>query len=115
MAGATNATLVLSNVSTANAGNYFVRVSNSFGFIDSAPVMLTLKPLPTLNVTFGNSRVVLTWAEENGDFHVEATTNLVPPVMWQPASGSASVQDGKWTLVLPLDAIPQRYFRLVTP
>ncbi len=113
--GATAAMLVLSNVQFSAAGDYTVRVANSGGFVDSAPAMLTVVALPSLNVSYGASRVVLTWAEENGDFHVESTTNLTSPVVWDTFPGGAFVQDGKWTVVLPVEPIPQRFFRLRTP
>jgi hypothetical protein len=56
LAGATNATLALTNVQTAQAGNYAVTVSNEVGTITSpnaaltlvtAPIILTQTPLPT--------------------------------------------------------------------
>ncbi len=40
--GATNATLVLTNVQTNNAGGYLVRVTNSAGFVSSATANLTV-------------------------------------------------------------------------
>ncbi len=42
MAGQTNASLVLSSVQASQAGSYSVRVSNSGGFVDSAPASLTV-------------------------------------------------------------------------
>jgi uncharacterized delta-60 repeat protein len=40
--GATNATLTLANVSSANAGNYTVRVTNSFGSVTTSAATLTV-------------------------------------------------------------------------
>lgn len=46
---ATNATLVLSNVTSSDAGSYTVRVSNSRGTTNSAPAILTVTdPAPNL-------------------------------------------------------------------
>jgi|GEM_PF-2038184 len=45
IAGATNATLILDNVTTNQAGVYTVGVSNPAGSVISAPATLTIKPL----------------------------------------------------------------------
>ncbi|MGC9941944.1 MAG: LamG-like jellyroll fold domain-containing protein, partial [Verrucomicrobiota bacterium] len=42
--GATNSTLVLTNVAVSASGNYDVIISNSFGFSNSPPVTLTVAP-----------------------------------------------------------------------
>ncbi len=41
---ATNASLVLSSLSLANTGNYWVTVVNPFGSVTSSPAMLTVEP-----------------------------------------------------------------------
>jgi hypothetical protein len=115
IANATNATLVLSSVQPSQAGEYYVQVQNTGGFVLSAPATLTVKPLPMLEVSYGSSRAVLTWPEGAGDFHIEATTNLVPPIVWETIPAGPFLQDGKWTLVVPADGFPQRFFRLGTP
>lgn len=46
LANQTNATLTLTNVTTANAGNYRVLVSNAAGSVVSAPASLSLVTLP---------------------------------------------------------------------
>ena len=43
--GATNATLVITNLQTANAGDYLVIVTNAFGFATSATATLTVVPV----------------------------------------------------------------------
>ena len=48
LAGATNATLVLNNVTPANAGDYKVEVSNLAGIVLSAEVTLTVIVPPTI-------------------------------------------------------------------
>jgi hypothetical protein len=45
IAGATNATLTLSNVQLTNAGNYAVTVTNLYGSTNSSNAMLTVNPL----------------------------------------------------------------------
>jgi len=44
IAGATNASLVLSNVAFGNAGDYTVVVSNMYGVVRSAPAIVTVNP-----------------------------------------------------------------------
>jgi len=45
--GATNATLILTNVQLAQAGNYSVQVSNSYGSTNSVPAVLAVTLPPT--------------------------------------------------------------------
>ena len=45
--GATNSSLTLLSVTTNQAGNYFVRITNDFGAVTSAVVALTVNPAPT--------------------------------------------------------------------
>ncbi len=50
VAGATNATLSLANVQTANAGSYTVVVTNSVGSVTSSAATLTVNTAPTVPV-----------------------------------------------------------------
>jgi kumamolisin len=47
LTGATNATLVIADAQTTNAGNYTLFVSNSVGNVTSAVAVLTVVPTPT--------------------------------------------------------------------
>ncbi len=65
--GATNATLTLTNVQPANAGNYLVIVSNAFGKATSSNAMLTVTP-PVISCTPAPSGLVSWWpGEGNGN------------------------------------------------
>lgn len=55
LAGATNQSLMLTNVTTANAGSYTVRVSNTGGSAVSAPGTLTVFNLTVDGLTAGSS------------------------------------------------------------
>lgn len=46
--GATSRVLEIKPVTTADAGTYSVRVSNSFGFADSSSALLTIAPVPVI-------------------------------------------------------------------
>jgi len=68
LAGDTNATLALTNVQAAQAGNYTVTVSNEVGTITSpaaaltlvtAPIILTQTPLPTNQVSIFQENLTL--------------------------------------------------------
>jgi hypothetical protein len=51
ISGATNATLVLTNVQVTQSGNYDVRVTNGVGAVLSAPATLTVTVPPSVTVT----------------------------------------------------------------
>ncbi len=55
LSGATGATLSLNNVQTANAGSYFVTVTNGAGSVNSDTVTLTVNPAPTPAMTSPSS------------------------------------------------------------
>ncbi len=66
LAGATNATLTLTNVQAVNAGNYLVIVSNPGGSITSSNALLTVTPIS--NCTPPPSGLVSWWpGEGNGN------------------------------------------------
>jgi alpha-tubulin suppressor-like RCC1 family protein len=50
ISGATNASLVLSNVQATNTGNYQVVVTNAFGSVTSSNAALALAPLPVFTL-----------------------------------------------------------------
>jgi parallel beta-helix repeat protein len=50
--GATSSSLTLSSVTTNQAGNYFVRVTNDYGAATSSVVTLTVNPAPTGGVFY---------------------------------------------------------------
>jgi len=68
IADATNATFVISNFQTNNAGNYNVVVTNSVGSITSAPVVLGFTDLPNITRHPQNLLVV---ESSNATFTVE--------------------------------------------
>lgn len=55
LAGATNQSLTLTNVTTANAGSYTVRVSNAGGSVVSDPAMLTVFNITVDGLAAGSS------------------------------------------------------------
>ncbi|MCI0747759.1 MAG: hypothetical protein L0Y58_20320 [Verrucomicrobia subdivision 3 bacterium] len=76
---------------------------------------LSYPPLPpTLAIVHepGLGRITLRWAD-TGMFRVFSATNLAVPTQWSPASGTAVLDGGTWSLSIP---IPTRmgFFRLET-
>ncbi len=65
-----------------------------------------------LRVSWSEGRPVLTWPLEAGLLPLLTATNLAPPIAWLPATNAPVLVDGQWTIVLPVAAEPQRFFRL---
>jgi hypothetical protein len=79
IAGATNATLVLSNVQTSNVGSYTVVVSNIYGSLTSGEATLVVIVPPTITSQPVN---VLANQGENAAFNV-AYTGSISAYQWQ--------------------------------
>ncbi|HWD17897.1 MAG TPA: immunoglobulin domain-containing protein [Verrucomicrobiae bacterium] len=82
---ATNASLVLSNVQASLAGDYSVRVANSYGAITSAVASLTVllppqvaTPPQTLSLTAGNDTVLSPNVEGTAPFSYQWLFNNAP-------------------------------------
>jgi len=78
--GATNASLVLTNVSTANAGSYGVTVSNQVGVATSSTASLTVLIPPTLVI---QPQPVTINESETAMFNVSATGTLPIHYQWR--------------------------------
>jgi subtilase family serine protease len=72
IAGATNATLTLTNVQLTQSGNYTVTITNAYGFTNSAIAVLTVVlPLPCAPVTAG----MVSWWQGEGSANDSIGTN----------------------------------------
>jgi hypothetical protein len=87
LVGQTNATLSLTAITTNNAGNYFVVVSNAFGSVTSSIASLTVAYPPSItqqpqsvNVAQGN----------NAAFNINASGTPSPNYQWWMVSGTQS-------------------------
>jgi hypothetical protein len=78
ISGATTATLQITGVSTADAGNYAVVITNSIGSVTSNAAVLTVNPVPTIDLDHWTNRS-------------SGTTNFLSGVSW---SGSQFVAVG---------------------
>jgi hypothetical protein len=99
LAGRTNASLVLSNVTPADAGTYTVVVMNDCGAVTSAPALLRLKsevPYSTLLVYFGKlSGLPLDWWFEGWSW--STNTIFIPHDFSHTIIGSEGQVAMHWT------------------
>src|SRR5262249_31328724 len=72
LAGATDASLILTNVTLAQAGNYFVVVTNTSGSATSSVATLTV--IPTVPLDFALNSTGLVWVTD-GALHWHGVTN----------------------------------------
>jgi uncharacterized repeat protein (TIGR03803 family) len=115
--GQTNSVLSLAEVTDANAGDYYVVVTNDFGSVTSSPATLTITGtfLPpqwlTLTATNGNLSLQFTGTPEH-PYVLETATNLTPPADWQPVLTNPADRNGNWTCtVTNAPPVPARFYR----
>ncbi len=102
ISGATTATLTLSSVTTANAGSYTVRVSNSAGSVTSAAATLTVNTVataPTITTQPASQNVT---AGSTVSFTVSATGTA--PLAYQWMKGGINIS-GATTATLTLASV----------
>ena len=116
--GVTNATLTLTNLVAANAGNYSVVVTNFSGAVTSSVAMLSIIPstAPT-NLVFvivGN-QLQFSWPLDHTGWRLEAQTNALNTGLgtnWTTVSGSSVTNQMFFPFGLGNGSV---FFRLVYP
>jgi hypothetical protein len=83
IAGATSATLVLSNVQTSAAGSYSVVVSNDTGSVTSATATLTVTPITAAPVITTQPVSQVVTVGGTASFTAAATGNPTPTYQWK--------------------------------
>ena len=111
--------LTLNNLTTNNAGNYDVIITSPYGSVVSSNVSLTVLVPPSITGILPNTDGSLTLNFAGGagqTYLVQATTNLIPPVVWQTLSTNVAGQDSTWQLTdtNTLDC-PARFYRACLP
>jgi len=110
--------LVLDDVTAANAGNYDVVVTSPFGSVTSSVVTLTVAAPLSLRINGGGGNVMMlqVTGAPGQTYVLESASSLVAPVVWQPvytnvadASGARSFTNAVST------AQPALFYRLVVP
>ncbi|MGA3163849.1 MAG: immunoglobulin domain-containing protein [Verrucomicrobiota bacterium] len=116
---ATYPTLTLCNVTTNNAGNYTVFITSPYGSVTSSVATLTVASSPIIYqiVCNANGSVMLNLlTTPNISSRVLATTNLTPPVVWQPIYSNVAGANGAWQFTdTNASNYPVRFYRSSTP
>jgi hypothetical protein len=105
-------------VSTADAGNYSVIVTNSTGTATSSVVSLTvINPLITTAVKGADGNLSLGFVGlPDTATRVWATTNLASPGSWLPIfTNTTTYANGTWQFTDTNTAVPTRFYRFSTP
>lgn len=97
----TSSILYLSGITSNNAANYFVVVSNNWGSITSSPATLSLLPFMvpqnfTLSTTNAGRMNLQLSGTPNYPYILQAATNLTAPVNWLPIRTNPANGDGSW-------------------
>jgi uncharacterized repeat protein (TIGR03803 family) len=64
-----------------------------------------------LSIQFLGTAVVLSWPANAAGLSLQSSTNLVPPVVWAPVSGSPAIVNGKNVMTNAISG-PQKFYRL---
>lgn len=116
LAGATTTALTVTNVQLVSAGNYSVRVSNTFGSATSTNAVLTVSvAAPTLSISAnGGNALAISWPAAGPTFSLQSTTNLTPPITWNTVTNAPVLTNSQYRVTLGLTGT-NRFFRLVLP
>ena len=119
LTGSGTSLLAINNVSTANAGTYSVVVSNAYGSVTSTGAVLTVLLPPIISGVICNMDGSMTLnlsTAPNTSSRVLATTNLTPPVVWEPIYTNVAGTSGAWQFTdLNASNYPVRFYRSSTP
>jgi Immunoglobulin I-set domain len=120
LTSATNAALTVNNASGADAGDYTVAISDSFGSVTSAVAVLTVIIPPAISSSkISADRGSFTLAgtgSANQSYVLLTATNLVPPVIWQSAATNNTDSNGVFNFIDPqMINHSQRFYRVSTP
>jgi hypothetical protein len=98
----TAAALVLNNVNTNIAGNYQVVITNLYGAVTSSVAVLSVL-LPPQNLSArlspGQGVELQGTGAPGYAYVVLETTNLTPPILWQPVATNIVGANGTWTFI----------------
>jgi hypothetical protein len=119
LVGATNTTLILTNVQLSQAANYTIIITNTWGSVTSSVATLTVAPSPIIYQIICNADGSVTLnllTAPNISSRVLAATNLAPPVVWQPIYTNVAGANGAWQFTdMNASNYPVRFYRSFTP
>jgi Carboxypeptidase regulatory-like domain len=114
IAGATNATLQLQNVSTNSTGIYDVVLSNISGAISSAPATVTVLNVPLFEfpILTTDGQLTLSWIAPTGNkYQLQYTTNLSQP-NWVSLGDIFTATNTVVSTTTTLGSDQQRFYRV---
>ena len=83
--------------------------------LSAAVWVYLVDPSPTLTIRSLNSALEVSWSANAGPYHLETSTNLMPPISWSSWAEAPVLSNSQWRLSLPVDSQTQRFFRLTAP
>lgn len=101
----------------ASNGTYIVTLVVSDGTAAvSNTLTVNVLPRPVLAVTGPVAGdITLSWPAYAMNYHLDATTNLTPPMVWSPVTNAVISQGGSNKVIVTIDTAGSRFFRLRTP
>ncbi len=118
----TNQVLIISAITTNNAGSYFVIVTNTYGSVTSTQALLTVvagvgfPPLTLIIKSSGGNAVQLQMTgTPNFPYTVQSATNLLPPIQWQPLLTNTADANGLWQFTDTNLNSAQKFYRATGP
>jgi hypothetical protein len=123
VAGQTSSSFSISGVTTNNAGDYYVIVSNNYGSVTSLLASLTINSssnvvqnpgAPTVALSASATGVQLTFTgAADSSWVLLCATNLLPPVAWQPVCTNFADDGGMWQFTDTNLNSSQKFYRVV--
>ena len=74
------------------------------------PTFLAFQPI-MVNVVLSGRQVVLSWPQNETNYYLESTTNLILQTVWTMVTNNSAVTNGRNTVTLPVTG-SSKYFRL---
>jgi hypothetical protein len=114
ISGGTNSSLTVSNAGFANAGNYQVIVTNSYGGVTSSVVSLTLVAYNRITPQLlAGGKVYLGYGGAPGaNYALDRTFNLRSPVSWIPQVTNPAGGGGVLILTNTPDPATNNFWRI---
>jgi hypothetical protein len=111
----TNVTLALPAVTSADATNYFVVVTNNYGSITSATVFLKVfvPPQSLTAQNLGTGLQLQFTGTPNYRYILQSATNLTPPISWKSIRTNSADASGNWSFTDTNLNGDQKFYRAV--
>jgi hypothetical protein len=117
LAGATNSTLILTNIASIQSGSYKVTISNQYGSVPSASASVLAIAQPTLSIDL--DRQMLLVGTGGADYEIQYLEQWQSGAAWQPLlqvslpGDSSSTDLQQASFADPADPAQQRFYRAI--